>query len=151
MAAIEATRDFAARSEDVPGIVDFVAERAEAAGVGGRRVAHLRIAVEEIALNICNHAYRSGAGMLGVCVQGDQDRFVAELFDEGPPFDPEDAPAPEIDAPVEHRAVGGLGVFLVQRLMDEFRYRREGGRNIVTLVVSSTGADGSGGGSEAMA
>ena len=142
MTPIEASREFAARSEDVPEIVEFVAERAESAGVETRRVAHLRIAVEEIALNICDHAYRSGLGVLGVIVQGDRDRFVAELFDEGPAFDPEDAPIPELDASVERRAVGGLGVFLVQRLMDEFRYRREGGRNVVTLVVSSAGSAG---------
>ena len=142
MAPIEASQEFHAQSEDVPGIVEFVAARAQEAGVGARRVAHLRIAVEEIALNICDHAYGSSSGLLGVSVSGDRDRFVAELFDEGPAFDPEAAPAPDLDASIERRAVGGLGVFLVQRLMDEFRYRREGRRNIVTLVVSADGQEG---------
>jgi anti-sigma regulatory factor (Ser/Thr protein kinase) len=133
---VEDVREFEARTEEVPAIVDFVADLAHRAGIGERRRAHLRIAVEEIALNICDHAYGAQKGILGVRLRGDRDRFVTELIDEGPAFDPDAAPAPNVDATVEHRAVGGLGVFLVQRLMDEFQYRREDHRNIVTLVVS---------------
>jgi len=131
------TRDFVARHGDVPAMVDFVAGRAEAAGLDARRLAHLRIAVEEIALNICDHAYGGEEGRLGIAVSGDAERLVTELVDDGPPFDPGAAPKPTLDDPVDRRAVGGLGVFLVQRLMDEFRYRRDGASNVVTLVVSS--------------
>lgn len=131
------SRDFVARHGDVPEMVDFVAALAESAGLDSRRLAHLRIAVEEIALNICDHAYGGGEGRLGISVGGDAERLVTELVDDGPPFDPGAAPKPTLDDAVDRRAVGGLGVFLVQRLMDEFRYRRDEGSNVVTLVVSS--------------
>ncbi len=142
MEPIASSAEFEALSERVPEIVEFVASRAEEAGVPARRVAHLRIAVEEIALNICDHAYVQCDGVLGVGVQGDRDHFVAELYDDGPPFDPESRAAPDLPGSVARREVGGLGVFLVQRLMDEFRYRREGTRNIVTLVVRGDAGGG---------
>jgi anti-sigma regulatory factor (Ser/Thr protein kinase) len=141
VAPVKASAEFSARAEEVPAMVEFVAGEADRAGVGERRLAHLRIAVEEIALNICDHAYNGGVGKLGIAVDGDAGRFVTELFDDGPAFDPAAAPAPDLDASIGDRRVGGLGVFLVQRLMDEFRYRRERARNIVTLVV----LDGTGG------
>ena len=135
MPFVEANASFVAKGDEVPALVDFVADQGGRAGLPETRLAHLRIAVEEIALNICNHAYGGSAGTLEIGVRGDAERFVTELSDEGPPFDPSAAPAPDVNATVRGRPIGGLGVLLVHRLMDEFRYRRDGGRNVVTLVV----------------
>ena len=56
-------------------------------------------------------------------------------MDNGRPFDPlNDAPEPDLDSGVADRAVGGLGVHLVRTMMDEMRYRRDRGRNHLTLV-----------------
>jgi anti-sigma regulatory factor (Ser/Thr protein kinase) len=127
--------DFAARRDAVPAMVDFVAEQAILAGLADRRVAHLRIAVEEIALNISEHAAGGAEVCLGIAVRGDARRFVAELEDDGPAFDPGAAPTPHVDAQLDGTCLGGLGVLLVRRLMDGFHYRRERSRNVVTLEV----------------
>lgn len=136
MPFVEASCSFVANGEEVPALVDFIADQAALAGLPESRLAHLRIAVEEIALNICNHAYAGEAGKLEIGVHGDAERFVTELSDEGPPFDPSAAPEPDVNATVRGRPIGGLGVLLVNRLMDEFTYRRDGDRNVVTLVVT---------------
>jgi len=65
-----------------------------------------------------------------------EDALTIEMVDDGKPFDPlTDAPVPDVNAPMEERPIGGLGVFLVRKLMDELTYRREEGRNHLTLVA----------------
>ncbi|MEI9479990.1 MAG: ATP-binding protein, partial [Deltaproteobacteria bacterium] len=54
--------------------------------------------------------------------------------DDGRPFDPLYAQAPDIHSPLAERPVGGLGIYIVRKMMDEVRYEHRGGRNILTLV-----------------
>ena len=62
--------------------------------------------------------------------------MTIEMVDDGKPFDPlTEAPVPDVNAPMDERPIGGLGVFLVRKLMDELTYRREEGRNHLTLVA----------------
>jgi serine/threonine-protein kinase RsbW len=56
-----------------------------------------------------------------------------EVEDDGRPFDPRAHPAPSTDVPLDHKPLGGLGIHMMRRLMDELNYRRAGGRNILTL------------------
>ena len=59
------------------------------------------------------------------------------IADSGKPFDPlEDAPVPDVDAPIDERPIGGLGIYLVRNMMDDMQYRREGDRNYITLVAN---------------
>ena len=62
-----------------------------------------------------------------------------EIVDSGKPFDPfTEAPPPDLDSPVPDRPIGGLGVYLVQQLMDEARYAREDGKNKLTFIKRRT-------------
>jgi anti-sigma regulatory factor (Ser/Thr protein kinase) len=61
--------------------------------------------------------------------------------DNGIPFDPHDAPAPNLDAPIEERTPGGLGVHLVKATMDDVQYRRDGDRNVLTIKTGVQGRD----------
>jgi len=58
---------------------------------------------------------------------------IIEITDGGPPFDPTQQPAPDTSLPLEQRPLGGLGIFMIRKLAAEMRYRRENGRNILTL------------------
>ena len=57
----------------------------------------------------------------------------AEIIDEGRPFNPLDVPPPDLDAPIEERRIGGLGLHIVREMMDHLDYKREQGRNILRL------------------
>ena len=57
----------------------------------------------------------------------------AEVIDEGRPFDPLGVPPPDLDAPIEDRRIGGLGLHIVREMMDTIEYAREGGRNVLRL------------------
>ena len=68
-----------------------------------------------------------------VQVDADGDTAVLTFIDGGVPFDPLTRKAPDVTLSAEEREIGGLGIFLTRKLMDEVRYRREDGRNILTL------------------
>ena len=66
---------------------------------------------------------------------------TATVVDDGSAFDPREAPLPDLDAPLEERQAGGLGMHLVRETMDEIDYRREDGRNVLTVRTAVAGRE----------
>jgi anti-sigma regulatory factor (Ser/Thr protein kinase) len=128
-------RVFAATTGAIPEVIAFIAGQAEAWGLHAQRLMQLELAVEEAVVNICFYAYEVPPGELLVRVRSEGARFVVELVDEGVPFDPLAVEEPDLRAPADQRQVGGLGIFLVRRVMDEVSYRRDAGSNVLRLVV----------------
>ena len=94
------------------------------------------LALEEVATNVVRHGGGAqGTSEIEIEVVSTDEEVRVEVRDSGKPFDPfHDAPEPDIDAALEDRKIGGLGVHFVRVLMDEASYRREDGRNHVTMV-----------------
>ena len=128
-------KTFAASMETIPDIVGFVSETASAMGVHPKRVMHLELAVEEAAVNICSYAYEIPPGEVTIRISRETEVVRIELVDAGVPFDPLAADAPDIRSELENREVGGLGIFLIRRMLDEVHYSRSGDRNILSLAV----------------
>jgi serine/threonine-protein kinase RsbW len=130
------TAVFPGRYDSLIGILEFVTAAAEQAGLDTRAVQEVQLAVDEACSNIIEHAY--GGQICGdiectCCV--DEDALVTTLADHGAPFDLDSVPEPDLDAPLEDRTEGGLGVFLIRRLMDEIHYQfTPQSRNVLTLV-----------------
>ena len=133
MEAVEKT--FLANLDILPAIVGFVSEHATAMGVHPKRVMHLELAVEEAAVNICSYAYEIPPGEVTIRISRETEVVRIELVDAGVPFDPLAADAPDIRSELENREVGGLGIFLIRRMLDEVHYSRSGDRNILSLAV----------------
>ena len=133
MEAVE--RTFLSNLETLPAIVGFVSERAAAMGVHPKRVMHLELAVEEAAVNICSYAYEIPPGEVTVRITPEPGVVRIELVDNGVPFDPLSMDAPDIKSELENREVGGLGIFLIRRMLDEVHYSRRGDQNILSLAV----------------
>ena len=131
-------RVFAGRVDAGPDISAFVAGAARAWGVHPRRLMQLELAVEEAVVNICLYAYEVPPGEVLVRVEPGEERFVVELVDEGVPFDPLAVEEPDLRAGAGERELGGLGIVLVRRVMDEVGYAREAGRNVLRLVIRRT-------------
>ena len=99
----------------------------------------VNLALEELGLNIMDYGLEDSDQEIEITLTSDSDSLVIEIMDEGRPFDPlTDAPVPDLDGPVEDRRVGGLGIHLVRTMMDEMQYRREQGKNRLTLVTRKT-------------
>ena len=96
----------------------------------------VEIALEEILVNIINHAYPEGSGDLELdCEHGLVDNALRlEVSDAGIYFDVLGQPDPNVQASAEDRPVGGLGIYLVKKMMDQVSHERRGGKNILRLV-----------------
>ena len=98
-------------------------------------VFQVNLVIEEVAINVINYGHDGGLHEIEIALTSELDALTIEVIDDGRAFDPtEDAKVPDVTLPMEERPVGGLGVYLVRTMMDEMRYRREEGRNHLTLV-----------------
>lgn len=123
-------------------IAAFVSDMAARAGFDETQIYDIQMAVDEACTNTIEHAYGGRPdGEVRVCCHIASDDLVVSIYDHGTPFDPSAVPAPDLSAPLEERAIGGLGIFFMQQLMDEVRFSSdpvEG--NCVTMSKSRQGA-----------
>lgn len=114
----------------------FITSAAEHASLDERATWQLQLAVDEATTNVIQHAYDAadpGTMTLTWEVQGS--RFVVTLHDRGRSFNPEEVPTPDIESPLEERQAGGLGIYLMTRLMDEVRFDFDPqSGNLLTMV-----------------
>lgn len=124
-----------ARIEHLERLIDFVSGYAKEKGFTGKRIKEIELATEEVLVNIFNYAYPEGTGDVEVsCRFEDASGLIIEISDSGIPFDSLSLPDPDVTSDVSGRKIGGLGVFFVRKMVDEVSYRRDGGKNILTLI-----------------
>ncbi|HSN78452.1 MAG TPA: anti-sigma regulatory factor [Anaerolineae bacterium] len=124
--------------ESLGPIREFVRSKAAEAGLDKKRTYRLQLAVDEIAANIALHGYEEQglAGDIEVQAEVGPDRLTITLVDSAIPYDPFSRVMPsDLDAPLQDRAIGGLGVFLAINNVNEFLYRFNDGQNHNIFVV----------------
>lgn len=126
----------AAKIEELEGILEFVRSCAARAGFSRRRIVDLELAVEEAMVNICRYAYTGRSGEVEIaCIQEQKGILRIEIVDGGRPFNLLKAEKPSFECDIALRKMGGLGIHLIRNVIDEIRYRREGDKNRLTLVL----------------
>ena len=94
----------------------------------------VNLALEEILTNIISYGYEdNNEHVIVIRLSLKDEELVAEVEDDGRPFNPLEVPEPDISRPLEDRKIGGLGIHLVRNLMDGLEYRRYGGKNISVM------------------
>ncbi|MBP0493437.1 ATP-binding protein [Pararoseomonas indoligenes] len=121
--------------EGLPGLLDQLEAFSEAAGLSPGAAQRLSIVAEELAANVAMHG--TGASRLLVEARREGDSVHLLIEDDGPAFDPLSAAAPDLDAGVEDREVGGLGVHFVRRMTREAAYERRGKVNRLTALLDA--------------
>jgi anti-sigma regulatory factor (Ser/Thr protein kinase) len=127
---------FPAQFDFLDEIRDFVAQVAREGGFTEKAIYSLQLAADEAASNIIEHAYEgiSNAGIDISCdVRGDT--FTITMRDNGKSFDPSNVKQPNLKADLSERQIGGLGLYLMRKLMDEVHYEsnpRTG--NLLTMI-----------------
>ena len=97
----------------------------------------VNLALEEVVINVMNYGHEDGLHEIDIILTSDEGALTIEIVDDGRPFDPlTDAPIPDVNAELEDRNIGGLGIHLIRKMMDDVRYRREEGKNHLTMVTS---------------
>jgi anti-sigma regulatory factor (Ser/Thr protein kinase) len=110
------------RLDDLPAIGEFIEEACTQAGVRQELRFDITLAVEEACTNIIEHAYKGNGGSFDVRFEVRDSDLVVTLRDHGQPFDPAAVIKPDFSLPLEERPLGGLGLHLMQKLMDEVRF-----------------------------
>ena len=126
---------FSAIMGGLRGAQAWIVNRGRAAGLPDADLIRMELACEEILANIILHAYPDVDVRGGIEIHtGFMDQFFAvTITDEGIPFNPLEAPEPDINRTVEDRRPGGLGIHFVRAKTDQVRYSRIRDRNILTL------------------
>lgn len=121
-----------AKLENLDAVLDFINEKLETADCPLKMQTQISIAIEEIFVNIANYAYNPevGGAVIRVSVG---DEVVIEFEDNGKPYNPLEKSDPDITKSAEEREIGGLGIFMVKKIMDAVDYKRVGNKNILTI------------------
>ena len=113
---------FSAKFEFLDEIREFVGDIARAGGFGDKDVYNIQLAADEAASNIIEHAYEGVSdGVLELSCGVKANTITIILVDHGESFDPSEIPMPDLKADLSERKIGGLGIFLMRKIMDEVR------------------------------
>ena len=124
-----------AKLESLGRLIGSLSNCAKAQGFEQGKISSMELAAEEALVNIFRYAYPEAPGDVEMICKLEGDRFTIEIIDSGIPFDVTAMPDPKVAGGVYDREPGGLGIFLMQKVMNEVRYRRENDRNILTLII----------------
>lgn len=124
-----------AKTENLDQVLDFVNENLEAADCPMKVQVQMDIAVEEIFVNIAHYAYQDTVGKAEVHVRIQEEPAVVEIIfkDEGIPYNPLEKKDPDITLSAEDRQIGGLGIYMVKKSMDDVSYDYKDGQNIFRI------------------
>ena len=122
-----------ARTDNISAVTLFADELLEEAGCPMKTQLQIDVAIDEVMANISNYAYGGQPGEVTVRMETEDRTAVLTFIDRGMPFNPLDQPPPDVSLPAEKRGIGGLGIFLVRKTMDEVIYERRGDTNVLTL------------------
>lgn len=124
----------------IPMLAAWVKELGQEQALPVPAMFRLNLALEEAVVNVMNYAYPGERGRPVIITaervrqEDGTERIIFTLTDEGVPFDPTRAQEPDVTLPAEKRSIGGLGIFLVQQLMERVTYERLGQRNVLAMV-----------------
>ena len=114
-------------------ILTAILKSPEVASCNLKETLALRLACEEIVMNVTTYAYPEGVdGFLDVTIRK-TDRIEIRFEDGGMPFNPLEQKTPNTKLSWKKRRIGGLGIFLISRKMDDVRYAYENQKNILTI------------------
>ena len=127
-----------ARQENVRILTEMVDTELEKLDCPIRTQMQIELAIDEVFTNIVSYAYVSEGGEKTATVQFDYDPGTGCIklvfVDNGIPYDPMKKEDPDVNLPAEQREIGGLGIFLVKKTMDEMHYEYRDGQNRLTLL-----------------
>jgi len=125
-----------AESANVTRLLDFIITQAEKAGFSEDESVEIRLGCEEVLVNITTYAYPKTQGDITVTcdIALHNRQLKVKIQDWGKPFNPLAQPQPDITAPADIREIGGLGIYLTRRVMDEVEYKRDDETNTLILI-----------------
>ena len=125
-----------ARLENLSVIADFISTSMSQLGIE-EGIFEIQVAVDEACTNIIKYAYSGKGGIIIINYEVKGNDLVITIRDKGRPFDPASVPSPDLEADVDKRKIGGLGIYLMRKLMDDVSYSFDAEKGN-TLVMRKT-------------
>ena len=124
-----------AKTENLDKVLAFVDQHLEERGCAVQVQMQIDVAVEELFVNIAQYAYALGIGVATIRLEIQEDPFVVVItfIDNGIPYNPLAKEDPDITLSAEERPIGGLGIYMVKKSMDEVSYEYKDGQNILRI------------------
>jgi len=121
--------------ENLQTVIDFATEKLEERDGSMKVVMQTELVIEEIFVNIASYAYHPEIGPATFCMEFEENphALLMTFIDEGKPYNPLEQEAPDTTLALEERNVGGLGIFLVKKNVDEISYEYADGKNILHM------------------
>lgn len=114
---------------------DRLLELFHSAGLPDETVGELEIILEELLVNVISYAYdEAGTGTIVISATVSGSSVTLEFRDRGREFNPLERETPDLDADIEDRPIGGLGIFLVKEMASSVTYERVGDENVLTVL-----------------
>ena len=122
--------------ENIPVVTQFIEEKLEYFECPMKVITQIDVAVDEIMSNIALYAYKGNVGFVRVNIEksSDPDRVEVTFTDGGMPYNPLEQEAPDTTLSAEDRKIGGLGIFIVRKTMDDVVYKYENDQNQLKLI-----------------
>lgn len=126
---------FPAKTEQLESVIEWLTEQLESSQCPMKYSTQIQIAVEEIFVNVANYAYPDAEGDVTISMDFNQAQSVVSIkvSDHGIPYNPLEHGEPDITLPPEQRNIGGLGIHMVRKTMDDVQYCRSENQNNLTI------------------
>ncbi len=122
--------------ENLEAVQNFVSGVLEENDCPMKAQIQIEVAVEELYVNIAHYAYGEGCGsaVIQVEISGEPKTAHITFIDSGTPYDPLAKADPDVSLSAEKREIGGLGIFIVKKSMDDMQYEYKDGQNRLTII-----------------
>ena len=129
-------RTFPAKTEVLDDVMGFVEETLESYECPMKIQMAVSVAIEEVFVNVARYAYGDGEGdvTLGIGFDEENRKVTFQMTDSGIAFNPLEKPDPDITLAAEDREIGGLGIFITKKTMDEVIYNYENSKNVLIMI-----------------
>ncbi len=125
---------FQAKFEYLDEIREFVGAIATQGGFSDKEIYNIQLAADEAASNIIEHAYEGiKDALMEITCNMEGSTITISMFDKGKSFDPSNVKQPDVEADLSERQIGGLGVFLMRKIMDDVHYESNSKGNLLVM------------------
>ena len=129
----ENSKEFNANTKELNNVISYLDDYLNKNNISKKIVNQLELVIEELFVNICNYAYEGKSGYFKITLENNDNKIIITLEDEGIKFNPLEKEEPDTTLSIEERNVGGLGILLAKKNLDNIKYRREDNKNILIL------------------
>jgi len=120
--------------ENIETVTAFVDEQLEAMDCSMKAQMQIDIAIDELFSNIAHYAYKPDVGQATVRIENNDGKVSITFIDKGVPYDPLAKEDPDTSLSADERGIGGLGIFMVKKSMDDMTYEYADGENRLTII-----------------